>query len=188
MQSATPNEGRDGRRRTGRTYAQTQPPWGDAATNSDAGVLTGDIITFTDTELVTTCVQATYRHHVKPHRPPVPRRMTRDTSLATAWTRPWSIWMGRASAERPGHLQRCGFGTCTSAPKRRRQGRQPPASAASWTFTPTVALTGTMLSDIMVPGVTRDDDYLTFGYWVRSDFGGDMGCDAISSPRSTAAD
>ncbi len=41
----------------------------------------------------------------------------------------------------------------------------------SWTFKPT----STMLDDLMVPGVVRDDDYLTFGYWTRDDYKGKDG-------------
>jgi hypothetical protein len=37
----------------------------------------------------------------------------------------------------------------------------------TWTFTPTVAMGG-MLSDVMVPGVESDQDYLYFGYWVQA--------------------
>ena len=37
----------------------------------------------------------------------------------------------------------------------------------TWEFTPTMAQ-GVELADIMVPGVIRDDDYLTFGYWLRA--------------------
>ena len=44
----------------------------------------------------------------------------------------------------------------------------------TWTFVPTVA-EGSMLSDVMVPGVVRDDDYLTFGYWIRSTNDGEDG-------------
>ena len=37
----------------------------------------------------------------------------------------------------------------------------------TWTFTPTVAM-GSMLSEVMVPGVDPDQDYLYFGYWVQA--------------------
>ena len=44
----------------------------------------------------------------------------------------------------------------------------------TWTFTPTVAEDGD-LGDIMVAGVVPDPDYLTMGYWLRTDFSGEDG-------------
>ena len=37
----------------------------------------------------------------------------------------------------------------------------------TWTFTPMVAM-GRMLSDVEIPGVDPDGDYLQFGYWVQA--------------------
>ena len=61
---------------------------------------------------------------------------------------------------------------------------------ATWTFTPTVAADARADRGYHGPGrVTRDADYLTFGYWVRptsyDDDGGDLR--VRSSPRSRTA-